>query len=159
MWFMLSTAVSNCGVQWPSLNFSAAVLPLQDWLEPIWRRDNRVKCIYVSGLLMSSQVFPPFRELVLACFSSGKCSSPTRTMTGWERALQGSSWNGKDMLLQESSKSHVLRSVSNLCVLKKMLFWEKIPSGEEKTNIPCQYHTTGSKFCLVIYNTYTYFFN
>lgn len=86
---MLATAVKNCGVQWPSLNCSAAVLPLQDWLEPIRRRDNRVKCVYVSGLLMSSQVFPHFREVVLISLSSGKCSSPTRTMTGWEKITAG----------------------------------------------------------------------
>lgn len=75
--------------------------------------------------------------------------------------MQDSSWDGRDRLLQESSKlsSHVLRRVTDLCVLKMMFSWEKSPGGEEKANIPCQYHTIGSKFCLVIYNGYTYIFN
>lgn len=85
VWHTLSVAVDHCRGLWPSLNCSAAVLPLRDWLEQARGRDICVMCVYVIGLLMSSQVFPHFRELVLSCFSSGRCSSPLGPLLGGKK--------------------------------------------------------------------------
>lgn len=84
-WHVLSAAVNHCGDRWPRLSYSAAILPLRDRLEQVRWRDIYVTSVFVSGLLMSSLGFPCFRELVLTCFSSGRCSGALGPLLGGKK--------------------------------------------------------------------------
>lgn len=139
-WWDCNIVVRHHSAEWPWLSCSIPVLPPKGWL------NKRHLCVHtcVCSPSMSSWVFPHFRELVLACFSSGRYS--TLLGTGWQkhcRTLLGIGETCCSGIFKITFTCVHMRSVSSLFVLKMMFSWGKKARWRKRPpKIPCQYHTT-----------------
>lgn len=123
-----------------------------------WERKWSLYYVYVSDLSMPFQKYLHFWSCCLIdfyiyVFSNVRCCSPPGPLLGGKKHCRT-----PPRMKETSILRWMEEYFKSLCDHNVPQLWKKKKSGREgETNLLCQHHTTGSKFCSVIKKAYTYF--